>query len=140
MERAQGLARSLPGAKIAAVLVWLTGLSMTAVAVYEMTFWPQSQTFFAAIVLQLALTLIQSDVWIGRGGIFPYSALAIDTTINFGGVMALLANVDNVGSVQAITATFLGYQGDWPMIVKGALALAASALIAGLPEFLWKKG
>jgi len=140
MERMQGAARNMPGGKIAAGLIWFVGLSMTAVAVNEMSGWPAAQSFGAAIVLQVILTLTQSKVWAGRGGIFSYTALFIDAVINFGGVMALLANIDDVGSVQAMSATFAGYSGDWPMWFKGVLAFAASALIAGLPEYLWKEG
>ena len=139
MERAAGAARSLPGKKIAAAIIWFVGLGMTAVVVGELA--PDvsaAMAFGAAVVMQLLLTLVQSRVWAGRGDLFGYVALFVDSLINFGGVMAVMTNIDNVGSVQAFTASTVGYAGDWPDPLKALLALAASAAIAGLPERLWK--
>jgi hypothetical protein len=131
--------RSLPGGKIAGSLVWLLGVGMTAAAVDQITDWDPGVSIAFAVGLQIALTIGQSPVWTGRGDVFSYAALIIDAIINFGGVLAVLVNIDQMGSIQAITATFLGYVGPWPNWIKGILALVVSALIAGLPEYLWKR-
>ena len=139
MERAAGAARAIPGKKIAAAIIWFIGLSMTAVVVTELAPGVSSATAFGAgVALQLVLTLVQSRVWAGRGDLFGYVALFIDALINFGGVMAIMVNVDRVGSVQAFTASTIGYAGAWPDPLKALLALAVACAIAGLPERLWK--
>lgn len=125
------------GTKIGAVVIWLIGTVMTYAALDQMTDWEGGKTLMAAVALQVVLTVGQSPVWRGRGGVISYVMLAVDAVINFGGTMAILANIDQMGSVQAITATFLDYSGDWPGWLKGLLALVAAAFVAGLPEFLW---
>jgi hypothetical protein len=137
MERAQRL-RSLPGGKIAGGVVWFLGVGMTYAAVDQMTAWDSGATIFFAIGLQIALTLGQTPVWAGRGDVFSYAALLTDSVINFGGVFAVLVNLDQMGSLQALTS-LVGFYGPWPMWVKGVVALAVSALVAGLPEYLWKR-
>jgi hypothetical protein len=130
---------NMPGNKIAAGLIWGLGCFMTIAALSQAA--PPEMSGGAimalAIGLQVVLTLGQSPVWAGRGGLISYVLLGTDAIINFGGTMAVLANIDDVGSVQAMTATFVGYGGEWPMFVKGLLALFVSAVIAGLPEYLW---
>ena len=140
MERTMGAVREIPGRKVAAVVVWLLGCFMTAVVITELTEVQGFGAFAAGAALQLVLTFTQSRVWSGRGDIIAYAALAVDAAINFGGVMSVIVNIDRVGSVQALTATMVGYSGAWPMWAKGLLALIIAALIAGLPEKLWKEG
>lgn len=129
----------IPGNKVAAGLIWGLGCFMTVAALSQAAPPEMSQGVIVglALGLQVVLTLGQSPVWAGRGGLISYVLLATDAIINFGGTMAVLANIDDVGSVQAMSATFIGYSGEWPMVVKGVLALFVSAVIAGLPEYLW---
>jgi hypothetical protein len=136
--RELGGAPRVPGNRAASAVIWGVGLVMTYAALDQATAWSAAAVAGVAVALQAVLTLGQSPVWRGRGGLISYALLALDTVINFGGVMAIMANIDDVGSVQALTATFGGWQGEWPAALKGALALLAAAVVAGLPEFLWK--
>jgi hypothetical protein len=130
--------KDFPGRRIAAAVVWLLGAYMTAVVMTELTGASGFTAIVAGAALQLVLTFTQSRVWVGKGDMIAYAALAVDAIINFGGVMAVMVNIDRVGSVQALTAT-IGYNGAWPMWAKGIMALGVAALIAGLPEKLWKE-
>lgn len=131
-------APNVPGNKLGASIIWAIGCGMTYAALDQMTDWGPGALFGFTIALQAVLTFGQSPVWSGRGSLISYVMLGIDAVINFGGTMAVLVNLDQMGSVQALSATFADYQGDWPMWLKGIIALLAAALVAGLPEFLWK--
>jgi hypothetical protein len=111
---------------------------MTYHALDQISNYSAGALFTMTVVLQLVLTLGQSPVWAGRGGMLSYVCLFIDATFNFGGVMSFMVNVDQMGSVQAMGATFFQWGGDLPLPLKGALALFLAAVIAGLPEYLWK--
>lgn len=130
--------RQASPAKIAAGIIWVMGCIMTYAAIDQMVDWGSGAILMFALALQAVLTAGQSPVWRGRGSLISYALLLVDTIINFGGTMAVLVNVDDVGSVQALAATFAAYSGEWPLWIKGLLALGVSAMIAGLPEFLWK--
>jgi|GEM_PF-7128192 len=133
-----GGGRSVPGNKVAASIIWGIGCIMTYAALDQMTDWSPGALFGLTLALQIILTVGQSPVWSGRGSMISYALLVVDAVINFGGTMAILVNVDQMGSVMALTATFADYQGAWPMWLKGIVALVAAAIVAGLPEFLWK--
>lgn len=138
MRGGEGRGLNLPANRVAAGIIWCLGLVMTTAALGQMTPLLNGLILFGlAVGLQIALTVGQTPVWEGRGSLFAYVLLGIDTVINFGGTMAMLVNVDQVGSVQALQATFLGGAGAWPMWAKGVLALMVSAGIAGLPEYFW---
>lgn len=128
----------VPGNKVGAGIIWIVGCVMTYAAIDQATPWPAGWVLVAAVALQVVLTVGQSPVWAGRGSLISFTLLALDTIINFGGTMAIFANLDDVGSVQALTATFGGFSGEWPMWIKGCVALFFAAVVAGLPEFLWK--
>lgn len=131
-------ARSVPGNKVGAGVIWVVGAVMTYQFFDQITEATGGGVLMVAVVCQLVLTLAQGPVWRGRGGAISYAALFVDAVINFGGVMFYLANIDQAGSVQAIMSSFLGMSGEMPMIVKATLALIVAAIVAGLPEFLWK--
>jgi hypothetical protein len=131
-------ARNVPGNKVGAGIIWTAGAVMTYQFFDQITSVEGPGILLVAIVCQLVLTLAQGPVWRGRGGAIGYTALFIDAVINFGGVMFYLANIDQAGSVQAIMSSFFGMSGELPMIVKAVLALAIAAIVAGLPEYLWK--
>jgi len=133
-----GGGRSVPGNKVAASIIWGIGCIMTYAALDQMTDWNPGALFGLTLALQIILTVGQSPVWSGRGSMISYALLVVDAVINFGGTMAILVNIDQMGSAMALTATFTGWQGIWPMWIKGVLALVAAAIVAGLPEFLWK--
>jgi len=133
-----GGGRNITGNKVAAGILWAIGCVMTYAALDQMTDWNPGTLFGLTLALQWGLTAGQSPVWRGRGDAISYTLLAVDAVINFGGTMAILVNIDQMGSVQALTATFADYQGAWPMWLKGIVALVAAAIVAGLPEFLWK--
>ena len=136
--RGEGRGLNIPANKIAAGIIWCLGLIMTTAAMGQMMPWQNGLILFGlAVGLQITLTVGQAPVWEGRGSLFAYALLGIDTVVNFGGTMAVLVNVDQVGSVQALQATFLGGAGAWPMWAKGGLSLVVSAGIAGLPEYFW---
>jgi hypothetical protein len=97
--------KDLPGRRIAAAVVWLLGCYMTAVVITELTGASGFTAIAGGAALQLVLTFTQSRVWIGKGDAIAYAALAVDAIINFGGVMAVMVNIDRVGSVQALSAT-----------------------------------
>jgi hypothetical protein len=131
--------KDFPGRRIAATVVWLLGAYMTAVVITEMTGASGFAVIMGGAAFQLVLTFTQSRVWVGKGDLISYTALLIDAIVNFGGVFSIVVNIDKVGSVQALTITITGYSGDWPMWAKALVALGISAIIAGLPEKLWKE-
>lgn len=133
-----GSKANLSPTKISAGVIWTIGLIMTFAALDQAVEWNGAQVLGASILIQIALTFGQSPVWRGRGDIFSYTLLITDAVINFGGTMAIMVNIDDVGSVQAISATFANYNGEWPIWIKGLIALVAAAFVAGLPEYLWK--
>lgn len=111
---------------------------MTYAALDQISSFTPGALFMATIIIQFVLTLGQSPVWTGRGNMLSYTCLLIDTVFNFGGCMAFMANVDQMGSVQSMGVTFFQWSGELPMPLKGVLALFIAAVIAGLPEYLWK--
>lgn len=137
-ETARGARRDVPGNKLGGFAIWIVGAWMTYAALDVMSGWSGLQLLLLTIVLQIVFTLGQSPVWKGRGSVFGYALLAADTLFNFGGVMAFIVDIDKVGSVQAMAATFLQMDSTMPLLLKGVIALFISALIAGLPEYLWK--
>lgn len=134
----RGGPRNVPGNKLAGAIIWVIGCVMTYAALDQMTAWGAGTLLVLSVLLQYVLTIGQSPVWRGRGDGISYALLVVDAVINFGGTMAVLANLDQMGSVQALGSTFAGYAGVWPTWLKGMVALVAAGLVAGLPEFLWK--
>jgi hypothetical protein len=130
---------TLPGYRIIAGVIWATGLFMTFNFFDQITELGVGQTLLAAMVCQVILTWGQSPVWSGRGGLIGWVALSLDALINFGGIMFFVANIDQAGSVIALAGSF-GVSGEWPMLVKAIIALVLSAIVAGLPEYFWKRG
>jgi len=130
--------RSVPGNKLGGFAIWIVGAWMTYSALDVMSGWSGMQLLLLTIILQIVFTLGQSPVWKGKGGIFGYALLAADTLFNFGGVMSFVVSIDQVGSVQAMAATFFSMDSAMPVVLKGFIALFISAIIAGLPEYLWK--
>jgi hypothetical protein len=129
---------SVPGNKIGAGIIWGLGTFMTYRALDQMSDWTNGTIFMIAIGLQIALTLGQSPVWRGRGHIIGYACLAIDAIFNFGGVLSFVINMDQMGSIHAMASTFFEMDSEMPGPMKGVIALFIAALIAGLPEYLWK--
>lgn len=130
--------RDVPGNKVGASIIWGLGTYMTYAALDQMSDQSAGTVFMLAIGLQVVLTLGQSPVWKGRGNAIGYTCLALDALFNFGGVMSFVVDFDQVGSVQALAATFFETSSAMPMPLKGLLGLFLSAIIAGLPEYLWK--
>jgi len=133
-----GARRNIPGNRIAAGAIWATGAVLTYAALGQISEFSPAQLFLVTLVLQFVLTKAQSPVWHGRGNLIGYTCLFVDTVFNFGGVMAFVANLDQMGSVQALGATFFSSSAAMPMPIKGVLALFFAAVIAGLPEYLWE--
>lgn len=133
-----GRVRDVPGNKVGAAIIWITGAYMTREFLGQITPLESGALLLWAFVIQVVLTLGQSPVWRGRGDAISYTCLIADAVINFGGVMFFMANIDDSGSVQALSGAFFGSSGEWPLFVKGLLALFFAAIIAGLPEYLWK--
>lgn len=131
-------AGSVPGNKVGSAIIWTVGAVMTYAAFDQISGWSPGTLFIMTVVAQVILTLGQSPVWRGRGNLMSYTCLVVDAVINFGGVMAFMVNVDQMGSVQSLGATFFGWAGELPLPLKGGLALFFAAVIAGLPEFLWR--
>jgi hypothetical protein len=131
-------ARDVPGNKIGSAIIWGLGTFMTYAALDQMSDWSRGSLFMLAIGIQIVLTLGQSPIWKGRGNAIGYTCLAVDSMFNFGGVMAFMVNIDQVGSVRAMAATFFEMDSGMPMPLKGLIALFFAAIIAGLPEYLWK--
>lgn len=134
----QGRVRSVPGNKLGATAIWGVGAWMTYAALDVMSGWSGMQLLLLTIILQVVFTLGQSPVWKGKGDVFGFTLLAADALFNFGGVMSFVIDLDKVGSVQAVAATFFSMDSAMPMLLKGVIALFISAVIAGLPEYLWK--
>lgn len=138
MQGAISGAHSVPGNKVGASIIWAVGAVMTYAALDQISDYSPGGLFMLTIVIQIILTLAQSPVWRGRGTIIGYTCLAIDAIFNFGGTMSFMANLDQMGSVQAMASTFFSWSAELPMPLKGVIALFLSAIIAGLPEYLWK--
>jgi len=129
--------RDLPGFRIGAAVVWLIGAVMTYNFFAQTSDLGTGWLLLLTIGVQIVLTLAQSPVWHGRGSLISYTAIAVDALINFGGVMYFVANIDQAGSTQALMSVF-GVSGGWPMPLKAVLAAFLSAVVAGLPEYLWR--
>ena len=130
---------SVPGNRIVSVLVWGLGCYMTHQFFVQIRFGGEF-TFLLAVIVQLVLTVAQGPVWAGRGNIVSYTALALDALVNFGGVLSFVANVDQSGSFQAFTGSLIGWTGNLPFWFEGLAACFLSAIVAGAPEALWKRG
>lgn len=126
--------------KLAGFVIWAIGCWMTYAFLDQVTDWGGATSLFAAVAGQFLLTKGQSPVWRGDFSVIPVAFLAADAVINFGGCMAVLANIDQAGSVKALAATFVAYEGTWPMPVKGVLALFVASIVAGTPEYFWNRG
>lgn len=131
---------ALPGYRIIAVVIWATGLFMTYNFFDQIVDLGAGGVILSAAVAQVILTWAQSPVWNGRGGLIGWVALFIDALINFGGIMFFVAGIDRAGSVVALAGSFGASEGEWPMWVKAIIAMALSAIVAGLPEYFWKRG
>jgi hypothetical protein len=91
-----------------------------------------------ALVLQAAMTGLESPIWRGRGGPVHYIVLAVDTFINVGGLAPLAANVDQTPSYDALAAV-VGL-GALPGGAELLLAAGMGILLAAGPEALWNAG
>ena len=129
----------ISGGKIAAFVIWCLGVYMTNKFFEQMGFGGEYRVFLA-LAIQVVLTMGQGPVWAGRGNILSYSLLFFDALINFGGCLAFSTGLDRAGSVQAFTGSFFSWNGDFPVLFEAIVALFIASLIAGLPEYLWKRG
>jgi hypothetical protein len=91
-----------------------------------------------ALLIQAAMTGLESPIWRGKGGPVNYLVLAVDTFINVGGLAPLAANVDQTPSYAAVAAA-AGW-GALPMPAELLLAAGMGILLAAGPEALWNAG
>ena len=134
-----GGVRTISGSKLTSVMIWGVGCYMTHAFFTQMNFGGDYRLFLA-VVIQVVLSIGQSPVWSGRGNILSWALLIADAVINFGGCMSFSAGLDKTGSVQALLGSFAGWTGDIPTFIEAFLALFIAAIVAGLPEYLWKRG
>lgn len=130
--------RSVSGAKVASAAIWVIGCYMTHEFFTQMNFGGQYRLALV-IIIQLILTAGQSPVWYGRGSVISVALLVADALINFGGCLAFTSQLDQTGSIQAFQQSFVGRSGDIPGLVEAIVAACIAALVAGLPEYLWRR-
>jgi len=125
----------------AASIVWCGAVWTTSLAVVTVA--PAAPTVVhilgAAIVIQTALTAIESEIWNGKPSFFSMLVLGIDTLINAGGTWAWISRVDATPAWTMLVDA-LGAPSQLGDIPKFAIALALGVLLAYAPEGIWRSG
>jgi len=136
--RVRALVPSLfTGPRLAAMIVWLVGVSATATALVGMGVKIGATATISAMALQLVFTVIERPLWRGsKYGFIGFACIGFDAWFNFGGVWPFAKNIDKTPS-WAYSVEALNMQSAPPDAIRVGFALIVSIAIAGAVEWLW---
>lgn len=124
--------------KIVALIIWLAGVYTTMLFLAGLL--PELDAmrhWMIAVVIQLVLTIAQSEFWSGRRGLVATIAVVVDMAVNAGGLWPLLRNIDMTPTWRLLESAMLV-----PSDASGAVVLAVtigvSLFIAAAPERIWR--
>jgi len=123
--------------KVTAIIVWLIGVATTRQALIEVGFATIPGTV-AALGLQWILTRVERRVWLGKVGIAPVIALALDTLANAAGMFPYITKFGDTSIWGMLQAAF---QSQTPFTTSAALGVCIGLgyAVARLPEQLWSE-
>lgn len=125
-----------------AIVIWLIGVYTTRQALIEVGVGATSsigQTIATAvaIALQWILTRVERRVWLGKIGIAPVLALALDTLANAAGMFPYIRNFGST-SVWAMLQTVAQTNEPFTLTAALGVCLGLGYAVARLPEQLWE--
>ena len=125
--------------RIAAAVVWLAGVGLTATALLAMLVnVPVWLAVTVAVVAQGILTWSERAVWRGKPTSVGIGALILDVLMNAGGVFAYVRNIGDTPTVTMLMEAF-GLTGDVSPIAAMIVSLVIGFLIAAAPEEFWSR-
>ncbi len=127
-----------PVSRLVAALLWFVGCYTTWAALWAITeSWEWA--WLAALLVQAALTALESPVWNKRPDAVSVAALVIDAGTNVGGLYVLMTRLDRTQTWAAL-AQGLGLDGGISPAAALGISFALGVLLAAGPEALWKRG
>lgn len=121
----------------AATLVWLGSAYTTMLAVVAMKVHPD-YAIWAAFGVQSVLTLLESRIWQGKGGVLEWLALGIDVLVNMGGTWQWVKHIDKTPAWVMLRET-LGAPERLNSLSLLGIALVIAVLLAYSPEGIWRQ-
>jgi hypothetical protein len=129
-------------------MIWGVGCGTTYQAFLALGL-PQGETILSApalwwaMLFQLGFTLAEQPVFRGKGNIFGYAILALDSAINAGGIYQWVRNIDLTPTYAMLNSAVVntsGYSVSLGPLADVVISLAVGVLIAFLPEGVWASG
>jgi hypothetical protein len=124
--------------KVAAIIIWLVGAVATMTNLQAMGMIPLNAKI-GAFAAQAVFTIVEIYLW--RGIEFHWAAIVvtfIDAFFNFGGVYPYASMLDKTPSWKAANDA-MGTNQSLPLFIMTVCAIIISLLIAGAPEWLWRR-
>lgn len=121
----------------AATLVWLGSAYTTMLAVIAMKV-HIDYALWAALGVQAVLTMLESRIWQGKGGVLEWIALGIDVLVNMGGTWQWVKHIDQTPPWQMLRETLGAPErlSSWTLL---GIALVIAVLLAYSPEGIWRQ-
>jgi hypothetical protein len=123
--------------RISAALLWLAGSAATWAFIDQIApgLW---FAWLAALAVQYALTALESPLWRREPDALAAAALAIDASINAGGLYVFVTNLDRTGAWSAFSVG-LGVSAELSNLAALAVSVGLGVILAAAPEMLLRR-
>lgn len=123
------------------VVIWLIGVYTTRQALIEVGIGDNTPaglvtSAVVALGLQWILTRVERRVWLGKVGIAPVIALALDTLANAAGIFPFMRNFGSTAVWSMLQAAFQS-QSPFSLMAALGVSIGLGYAVARLPEQLW---
>jgi hypothetical protein len=132
-----GRTRTLNLARLASLAVWLGACWTTWQGLLGIGVPAGFEGWVAAMIVQIAFTAVERNIWRGRYNVLAVLVLGIDALINAGGLWRWLARVDQTPAWLMLRDA-LGAPETLDSVSKVLIALVVGVVLAYLPEAIWE--
>jgi hypothetical protein len=121
--------------KLTAIIVWFGAVYTTMLFLGALGLSVGVWSVLFAMIVQGALTSMESRIWQGKPDVLTGIVLAFDTIINAAGVWQYVKRIPST-NVYAMLKD-LGAPAEVSVYALGAFALAVGVILAAAPEIVW---
>lgn len=143
----------IPTGKLASVLTWVGAVTTSYIlieSVVNRTYWSGDLSSFNwdnlftplgafAVIYQFIITILQRGYWSGDKSSMARGAMMVETITNAAAVFPYMLNID-VSGIWLMFESALPFWPGFNTVAALALSLGIGYIMAGAPEYLWKRG
>jgi len=126
--------------KISAVIVWAFAVVTTyqfLVPILARQGYGDQATWWAAAVIQLILTVIESEFWHGQRGQVSGAAVVVDTLVNAAGLFPFVGGL-SATNVWTMISAATGAGASINVVSVVIISLFLGYILAATPERIWR--